>query len=276
MRSRWLVAGPLAALLGLLAVALTPGLAGAAGAAPVAIPTAPADLVALINADRAANGAGPLALRDDVSAIALAHSIDMAQRGTLFHNDGYFDQQVRTRLGASVLGENVALNGTVRDAHASLMNSPLHRANILDPRFAVVGIGVAQDADGHVWVTEDFLQPKPVVVSAAAAAPRPERATKPKPTARLVEPAPAAAAEPAPAPPALTAVPVAGPLTVEDAPAVLDTASLVPARSSVPLRPGGSGAVGWAAAVASAGLVAASGASLRARARRRPACDRVS
>jgi uncharacterized protein YkwD len=37
------------------------------------------------------------------------------------------------------------------------MNSPPHRANILDPAFTHVGIGCATDGTGTIWVTEDFV-----------------------------------------------------------------------------------------------------------------------
>jgi len=39
------------------------------------------------------------------------------------------------------------------------MNSPEHRANILDHDFTQVGVGVSVDKNGIIWVTEDFRQP---------------------------------------------------------------------------------------------------------------------
>jgi uncharacterized protein YkwD len=38
------------------------------------------------------------------------------------------------------------------------MNSPGHRANILEPRFQRIGVGVYQNAQGEFWVTEMFLR----------------------------------------------------------------------------------------------------------------------
>lgn len=42
-------------------------------------------------------------------------------------------------------------------AHRALMLSPGHRADILDPRFSRIGLGVCRDAQGRFWVTEMFL-----------------------------------------------------------------------------------------------------------------------
>ena len=39
-------------------------------------------------------------------------------------------------------GENVELNQTIAGAHDALMHSPPHRANILDPDYNVIGVGV--------------------------------------------------------------------------------------------------------------------------------------
>jgi uncharacterized protein YkwD len=158
---------------------------------------APQRLLDLMNADRAKVGAPSLSLRADVGDIALGHSRDMAAKGEIFHNDGYFTAAVRSRLHARILGENVAMNPDVDDAHRRLMNSPGHRANILDARFTVVGVAVVRTGDGEMWFTEDFLQPA-AVVAARPARPIPaaRAATHPAPAA----PAPAAAAAEVPAP----------------------------------------------------------------------------
>jgi len=39
------------------------------------------------------------------------------------------------------------------------MNSPGHRANLLNPRFSVAGFAVVQAPDGRYFITEDFFQP---------------------------------------------------------------------------------------------------------------------
>jgi hypothetical protein len=126
----------------------------------------------------------------------------MARAGDLAHNDAYFTEATRERLHARLLGENVARNGDVDAAHRALMASPPHRANILDGRFTIVGIG-AELREGSWWLTEDFLQP-------ASAVPAPDR---PRGTAATSAP---------PAVPTTARLPVAAPTTpAQDAGEVL-------------------------------------------------------
>jgi uncharacterized protein YkwD len=59
------------------------------------------------------------------------------------------------------VAENIAVHRDVDEAEAALLRSPGHRANLLDPEFECVGVGVAfaTDADGNrrVYVTQNFL-----------------------------------------------------------------------------------------------------------------------
>jgi uncharacterized protein YkwD len=57
-----------------------------------------------------------------------------------------------------VAGENVAHAANLRRAHRALWSSPSHRDNMLHPRFDVVGIGIAEDEDGTVWVCQVFAR----------------------------------------------------------------------------------------------------------------------
>lgn len=179
-------------------------------------------LLQLVNRERAAVGAPPVALRDDLVSLAAGFSRQMAAERNLRHNADFLTPASAARLGASKLGENVAVEPTVDTAHARLMESPGHRANILEPAFRFVGIAVAPGSDGTVYVTEDFLAPTQATpeVSPAPAPPpsprhrapaRPSRATR-RPAARppIAPPAPVppAAATPAPTVPPAAAAPV--------------------------------------------------------------------
>ena len=53
-------------------------------------------------------------------------------------------------------GENLALAPTVQVAHEGLMNSPGHRANLLNARFRRVGIGVADGGMHGKMFTQNF------------------------------------------------------------------------------------------------------------------------
>lgn len=124
-------------------------------------------LLALVNAERAAAHLPLLELRPAITAIAAGHSVEMATRADIFHNLAYFTSATRARLSASALGENVAVNGSLENAHVRLMASPGHRANILNGRFDAVGISVVHDDGGTVYITEDFLDSKAPVKAKA-------------------------------------------------------------------------------------------------------------
>jgi uncharacterized protein YkwD len=53
-------------------------------------------------------------------------------------------------------GENLALAQTVEIAHMGLMNSPGHRANILNPKFGRIGIGIMDGGIYGIMVTQNF------------------------------------------------------------------------------------------------------------------------
>jgi uncharacterized protein YkwD len=144
-------------------------------------PAGAATLVALVNRDRAAAGLAPVTPRSDVSDIAQAHSRAMAKARAIWHNDDYFTDTTRRALNAKALGENVSFNQSVADAHDQFMQSPGHRANILDPRFSVVGFAITRASDGTNFITEDFMTPGAPVAAVRAAAPAAKPAPRPRP-----------------------------------------------------------------------------------------------
>jgi len=54
------------------------------------------------------------------------------------------------------VGENLAGNSSVQDAHKDLMNSSLHRANILNAKFTNIGIGVKEGGPYGLMITQLF------------------------------------------------------------------------------------------------------------------------
>lgn len=138
-------------------------------AAPGHVAEAVSRILVLMNNERRSRGLPQFTQRGDVSAISRGHSQAMAAAGTIYHNDAYFVPATKRGLDAALLGENVARNVDIDDAHRRLMNSPGHRANLLDARFTVVGLGVYRSSAGSLYVTQNFVQP--VARSAASAAP---------------------------------------------------------------------------------------------------------
>jgi uncharacterized protein YkwD len=188
---------------------------------PKAIVPAAADRIhRLVNQDRAAAGLPALAASPRIASIAAGHSMAMATRGDIWHNDAYFTAANRRALGARALGENVAMNRSIDDAHRRLMASPGHRRNILDAGFDAVGIAVVQDESGTLYVTQNFADwPGEPAVAARPAAAKPT-ALKPASPVRtgstgVVLHAASVAATPAPAP-AVIAAPSADAAPVAD------------------------------------------------------------
>ncbi|MGA9995020.1 MAG: CAP domain-containing protein [Pyrinomonadaceae bacterium] len=119
----------------------------------------------LINAQRRAKGESPLVWDADLCRMARQHSQTMASQGFFNHvgPDGLdtADRARRNGLFWKVLGENIAYNQGYADpagfAVERWMVSGKHRANILNPQFNRSAIGVAQSADGRVFLTQVFI-----------------------------------------------------------------------------------------------------------------------
>ncbi|MGW2650169.1 sigma-70 family RNA polymerase sigma factor [Streptomyces sp. NPDC001393] len=117
-------------------------------------------VVALVNKERAGAGCGPLTEDPQLQQAAQGHSDDMATRHFFDHTnpDGADPGQRITAAGYrwSTYGENIAQGQqTAASVMESWMNSPGHRANILNCSFKDIGVGVHQGAGGPWW-TQDF------------------------------------------------------------------------------------------------------------------------
>jgi uncharacterized protein YkwD len=148
-------------------------------AAPVSLPGAgDAPLIArrileLVNQARAAGyrcgskyfaPVGPLALDDALTRAALEHSRDMAAHDAFDHRgqDGSSPAGRVERAGYGehrIVGENIAagaMNAT--EVTQGWLNSPPHCENIMDGRFAQIGIAYAQNlkTQSAVFWTQDF------------------------------------------------------------------------------------------------------------------------
>ncbi|MFD9333306.1 sigma-70 family RNA polymerase sigma factor [Streptomyces sp. NPDC060028] len=119
-----------------------------------------AQVVALVNSERAAAGCGPLKEDSQLRAAAQGHSDDMAKRSFFSHTnpDGADPGQRTTAAGYrwSTYGENIAQGQqTPQQVMDAWMKSPGHRANILNCSFKDIGVGIHQGAGGPWW-TQNF------------------------------------------------------------------------------------------------------------------------
>ena len=113
------------------------------------------DIFSAVNAARASAGLPGYAYAGDLAAAARGQAERMAASGELYHNPNLGSEVG----GWSRIGENVAFAGDWRAAHDVLMNSPDHRAQILDSGYTQMGVGTAVGDDGTIWVAEVFRTP---------------------------------------------------------------------------------------------------------------------
>ena len=123
-------------------------------------PDLEAEMLELVNRERAANGLQPLDPDPEMTEVARRHSADMFSRGYFSHNTPEnktpFDRMRESEVRFRTAGENLALAPTLQIAHTGLMNSPGHRANILEPKFGRLGIGVLDGGRRGLMVTQNF------------------------------------------------------------------------------------------------------------------------
>lgn len=129
--------------------------------------------VEAINASRQRlAGADPLRRAADLDEVAGRHAGLLAERGELFHNPDLASQV----QDWSIVAENVGVGGDVASLHQAFLDSPSHRANVLDGRVTEVGVGTVVGGDGRLWVVEVFRRPSAAAAGASttgAAAPAP-------------------------------------------------------------------------------------------------------
>jgi uncharacterized protein YkwD/uncharacterized membrane protein required for colicin V production len=119
-----------------------------------------AAMLTLVNKERINAGLKPLFADTELAAAATAHTADMLKRGYFSHNtpEGIdpFRRLQKLHITYRYAGENLAMAPTLLKAHEGLMQSPGHRANILNPAYGRIGIGIL-DAGAHgLMITQEF------------------------------------------------------------------------------------------------------------------------
>ena len=119
-------------------------------------------LLNLLNEDRAKNGLPPLTLDPELSRLAQLKSNDMNSNHYFAHESPTYGNasQMLSAFGYDYqgVGENIAHHANVEKAEAAFMSSDGHRSNILGSQWDKVGIGIAYDANGNVYVTQLFAR----------------------------------------------------------------------------------------------------------------------
>jgi len=134
-------------------VSLIVVLAGLAVLSPAAQASNASTLYALTNASRASAGLAPYAYSAELSAVAQSRAQSMAAHQQLTHAG------LASAVGNwSYLGENVGYGPSASALEVAFMNSPDHRANILDHDFTQVGVGAVM-VGATLWVSVIFRRP---------------------------------------------------------------------------------------------------------------------
>ncbi|WP_411274418.1 CvpA family protein [Daejeonella sp.] len=114
----------------------------------------------LINNERKKAGLNLIAFDSKLAQVAVKHSLDMLQRGYFSHytpeGKSPYDRMRKERVRFRVAGENLALAQTLQSAHEGLMESPIHKANILHNSFKRVGIGILDAGANGIMITQNF------------------------------------------------------------------------------------------------------------------------
>src|SRR5512136_2447362 len=128
-----------------------------------------AQILARINALRQQNGLLPLDLSGVLTASAQRHSDDMARTGNVDHT-GSDGSSIESRIRNAgygrwrdfgISGENI-YGGQLADVDAAWdfwINSQVHRANLLNPRYREIGIGVGRSDNGTYYTLNFGAQP---------------------------------------------------------------------------------------------------------------------
>lgn len=111
-------------------------------------------VVTLVNQQRAAHGLGALTLSTTLSNGARLKSQDLQKNHYFDHNSptygSPFDMMRSLGITYGSAGENIAMGYSSAEAVVTAwMNSPSHRANILDARFKQIGVGYV--SNGGYW-----------------------------------------------------------------------------------------------------------------------------
>lgn len=117
-------------------------------------------MLELVNQERTRRGLKPLTFDPQLVPVARAHSQDMFARGYFSHytpeGKDPFDRMKAANIKYYSAGENLALGPTLKICHDGLMKSPGHRANILNPSYGRLGIGILDGGSYGLMISQEF------------------------------------------------------------------------------------------------------------------------
>lgn len=120
------------------------------------------EVLRLVNVEREKNGLAPLNLYEELSDVAREKSNDMKINNYFDHTSptygSPFDMMAQFGITYRAAGENIAAGyPTPQEVVTGWMNSPGHRANILNPGFTHIGIGYVNGGSYGTYWTQMFV-----------------------------------------------------------------------------------------------------------------------
>ncbi|MGI5899308.1 MAG: CAP domain-containing protein [Christensenellales bacterium] len=120
-----------------------------------------AQMLSWVNAERAKSGLSPYKLDSSLTYWARAKSQDMVDKNYFAHNSPTYGSSYNMLKNGGVSfvasAENIARFGSLEKAHAGLMASPGHNANIMSKSMQRAGIGVVR-TNNAFYVTQLFVR----------------------------------------------------------------------------------------------------------------------
>ena len=115
------------------------------------------ETIDLINAERKKSGLSPLTVDNELQRVARIKAQDMVDNNYFSHTSptygSPFDMMQSFKITYKTAGENIAGNSTNQGAVTAWMNSPGHKANILNSSFTHTGLGIVKSNKyGKIYV----------------------------------------------------------------------------------------------------------------------------
>lgn len=122
------------------------------------------EVIRLVNVERSKHGLKSLSENWELSRVARYKSEDMKNKGYFSHTSptygSPFDMMKNFGIRYQTAGENIAYGQrSAAQVMQGWMNSPGHKANILNANFTQIGVGYAVKSDGTPYWTQMFIRP---------------------------------------------------------------------------------------------------------------------
>ena len=114
------------------------------------------EVLRLVNIERSKAGLSGLKMSNELSNVARMKSQDMADKNYFSHTSptygSPFDMMKKFGVSYTTAGENIAKGYSGAEAVMNgWMNSPGHKANILNPKFGTLGVGYVNKGGTTYW-----------------------------------------------------------------------------------------------------------------------------